>query len=115
MKKRGYMWWLVGRECIVGDGCKVEFDAFFDGQPVKLTKEVCAAAVWMATEDNAGNRILDLLRLSQVGFGDAVENRVAVVKARLDKGNCDCSGNVIGEGVADVTKSTDMMEGGLAN
>jgi hypothetical protein len=35
------MWWLVQRECIVGDGRKFEFDAFFDGQPVKLTKEVC--------------------------------------------------------------------------
>jgi hypothetical protein len=29
---------LMGRECIVGDGYKFEFDAIFDGQPVKLTK-----------------------------------------------------------------------------
>jgi hypothetical protein len=67
------MWWLVGRDCIVGDGCKFEFDASFDEQPVKLTKEVCRGAVWMEPEDNAGNRILDSLQLSQVGFRDAVE------------------------------------------
>ena len=94
------MWWLV-RECIVGDGCKVEFNAFFNGQPVKLMKEVCAGAVWMARlapEDNAGNRILGLLQLNQVEFGAAIENRVAIVKARLNKGNFDCSGSVIGEG-----------------
>jgi hypothetical protein len=109
------MWWLVGRECIVGDGCKFEFDAIFDGQPVKLTKEVCGGAVWMAPEDNAGNRILDSLQLSQVGFRDAVENRVAVVEAGLNKGNCDCFGSVVSEGVANVTKSTDVIEGGLAN
>ena len=94
---------------------KVEFNTFFDGQPVKLMKEVCAGAVWMAPEDNAGNRILGLLQLNQVEFGDAVENGVAIVKARLNKGNFDCSGSVIGEGVADVTKSTDMIEGGLAD
>jgi hypothetical protein len=34
-----------------------ECDAFFDGQPVKLTKEVCGGAVWMAPEDNAGNSV----------------------------------------------------------
>ena len=53
------MWWLVGRECIIGHGGKFEFDAFFDGQPAKLTKKVCRGAVWMAPEDNAGNRVLD--------------------------------------------------------
>jgi hypothetical protein len=41
--------------------------------------------------------------------------RVAVVKARLNKGNCNCYGSVIGEGAADVMKSTDMIEGRLAN
>jgi hypothetical protein len=107
------MWWLV-EECIVDDGCKFEFDAFFDGQPVKLTKEVCGG-VWMAPKDNAGNRIFDSLQLSQVEFKDTVENRVAVVGAGLNKGNCDCSGSVVSEGVADVTKSTDVLEGGLAN
>ena len=56
---------------------------------------------------------MDSLQLSQVRFRDAVENRVAVVKARLNKGNFDCSGSVIGEGVADVTKSTDVIESGL--
>jgi hypothetical protein len=57
------MWWLVGRECTVDDGRKFEFDAIFDGQPVKLSMEVCGGAVWMAPEDNAGNRILDSLDL----------------------------------------------------
>jgi hypothetical protein len=66
------MWWLVGRECIVDDGYKFEFDTIFDEQSVKLTKEVCRVAVWMAPEDNAGNRILDSPQLSQVGFRDAV-------------------------------------------
>jgi hypothetical protein len=109
------MWWSVGRECIVGDGCKFELDAVFNGQPVKLTKEVCGGTVWMAPEDNAGNRILDSLQFSQVGFRDAVEQRVAVVEARLSKGNCDCSSSVVSDGVADVTKSTAVIEGGLAN
>jgi hypothetical protein len=49
----------MGRGCIIGDGCKSEFDAIFDGQPVKLTKEVCGGTVWMVPEDNVGNRILD--------------------------------------------------------
>ena len=40
---------MVERECIIGDGCKFEFDAFFDGQPVKLTKKVCLRTMW-ATE-----------------------------------------------------------------
>jgi hypothetical protein len=62
----------------VGDGCKFEFDAIFDAQPVKFTKEVCRK-VWMAPEDNAGNSILDSLQLSQVGFRDAAENTVALV------------------------------------
>jgi hypothetical protein len=48
--------WLVERECIAGDGCKFEFDVFYDWQPVKLTKEVCGGVVWMAPEDNVGNR-----------------------------------------------------------
>ena len=109
------MWWLVGRECIIGDGCKFEFDAFFDGQPVKLTKKVCRGAVWMAPEDNAGNRVLDSLQLSQVGFRDTVENRIAVVEAGLNKGNCDCSGSVVSKRVTDVTKSSDVIESGLAN
>jgi hypothetical protein len=109
------MWWLTGRECIVGDGCKFEFNAIFDGQPVKLMKEVCIGAVWIALEDNAGNRILDSLQLSQFGFRDAVESRVALVEAGLNKGNCNCSGSVVSEGVANVIKSTDVIEGGLAN
>jgi hypothetical protein len=71
------MWWLVGRECIVG--CKFEFDAFFDGQPAKLMKEICGGAMWMAPKDNAGNRILESLQLSQVGVRDAIEKRVAIV------------------------------------
>ena len=71
--------------------------------------------MWMAPENNAGNRILDSLQLGKVGFGDIVENGIAIVKARLNKGNCDCSGCVVSEGVADVTKSTDMIEGRLAN
>ena len=94
----------MGRECIIGDGCKFEFDAFLDGQPVKLRK-VCGGAVWMAPEDNAGNRVLDSLQLSQVGFRDAIENRIAVVEAGLNKGNCDCSGSVVSEGVEHMTKS----------
>jgi hypothetical protein len=28
MKKRRYMWWLVGREYIVGDACKLELMRF---------------------------------------------------------------------------------------
>jgi hypothetical protein len=96
------MWWLVGRECTVGDGCKFEFDAIFDGQPMKLTKEVCRGAVWMAPEDNAGNRMLDSLQLSQVRFGDAEGNR-------LNKGNCHCFSSVVSEGVANVTKITDVI------
>jgi hypothetical protein len=116
MKKRRSMWWLVGRECIVvGDGCKFEFDAFFGGQLVKLTTEVCGGAIWMAPEDNAGNRILDSVQLSQVGFRDAVENRIAVVEAGLNKGKGDCFGSVVSEGVANVTKNTDVIEGGLTN
>jgi hypothetical protein len=59
--------------------------------------------------------ILDSLQLSQVGFRDAFENRFAVVEAVLNKGNCDCSGSFVSEGVAIVTKSTDVIEGGLAN
>jgi hypothetical protein len=102
------MQWLTGRECIVGDSCKFEFDAIFDGQPVKLTKEVCGGAMWMAPEDNAGNRILDSLQLNQIGVRDAVENRNAVVEARLNKGNCDCFGSVVIGGVVNVTKSTDV-------
>ena len=109
------MWWLVGRECIIGDGCKFEFDAFFDGQPAKFTKKVCRGAVWMAPEDNAGNRVLDSLQLSQVRFRDAIENRIAVVEAGLNKGNCDCSGCVVSKGVTDVTKSTNVIESGLAD
>ena len=99
---------------MVSDGCKFEFDAFLDGQPVKLRK-VCGGAVWMAPEVNVGNRVLDSLQLSQVGFSDAVENRIAVVEAGLNKGNCDCSGSVVSKGVTDVTKSTDVIESGLAN
>jgi hypothetical protein len=49
-----------------------------------------------------------------VGFRDAIENRVAVVEAGLNKGNCDCFGSVVSAGVANVTKSTDVIEGGLA-
>ena len=109
------MWWLVGREYIIGDGWKFKFDTFFDGQPVKLTKKVCGGAVWMAPEDNAGNRVLDSLQLSQVGFRDTVENRIAVVEAGLNKGNCDCSGSVVSKRVTDVTKSSDVIESGLAN
>ena len=109
------MWWLVGRECIIGDSCKFEFDAFFDGQPVKFTKKVCRGAVWMAPEDNAGNRVLDSLQLSQVRFRDAIENRIAVVEAGLNKCNCDCSGCVVSKGVTDVTKSTNVIESGLAD
>jgi hypothetical protein len=78
---------------------------------MKLTKEVCRGAVWMAPEDNAGNS----LQLSQVGCRDAVENRVAVVEAELNKGNCDCCGSVVNERAANVTKSKDVIEGGLAN
>ena len=111
------MWWLVGRECIIGDGCKFEFDAFFDGQPVKLTKKVCGGAVcMMAPEDNAGSRVLDSLQLSQVGFRDAVENRIAVVEAGLNITRATalaCS--VVSKGVTDVTQSTDVIESGLAN
>jgi hypothetical protein len=44
----------------------------------------------MAPEDNAGNRILDSLQLSQVGFREAVENRNAIIEAGLDRGNCKC-------------------------
>jgi hypothetical protein len=102
------MWWLVGRECIVGDGCKFELDAIFDGQPVKL----CGGAMWMAPEDNVGNRILDSLQFSQIGFRDAVANRIAVVEAGLNKSNCVCFGSVVSEGVANVTKNTDVIEGG---
>ena len=51
----------------------------------------------------------------QVGFRDAVENRIAVVEAGLNKGNCDCSGSVVSKGVTDVTRSTDVIERGLAN
>jgi hypothetical protein len=69
----------------------------------------------MVPEDNAGNRILDSLQLSQIGLGDAVENRVAVVEAGLKKGNCDCFGSDVSEGVANVTKSTNVIKGGLAN
>jgi hypothetical protein len=79
---------------------------FFDEQPVKLTKVVCGGAVWMAPEDNAGNRILDSLQLSQVGFRDAVENRVAIVEAGPNKNNCNCFGSVVSEGVANVMTST---------
>jgi hypothetical protein len=75
----------VDRECIVGDGCKFEFYAIFDGQPVKLTKDVCGE-VWMAPEDNVGNRILDSLQLSQVGFRDAVDNRVARSRGGTEHG-----------------------------
>jgi hypothetical protein len=67
----------------------------------------------MSTSDNGGNRILDSLQLSQIGFRDAVENRIAVVEAGMNKGNCNCFGSVVSEGVANVTKSTDVMEGGL--
>jgi hypothetical protein len=109
------MWRMVGRECIVGDGCKFKFDAIFDWQPMKLMKEVCRGAVWMASDDIAGNRILDSLQLSQLGFRDAVENRIAIVEAGLNKVNCDCYVSVGREGVANVTKSTDVIEGGLTN
>jgi hypothetical protein len=51
----------MGRECIVGDSCKFEFNAFIDGQPVKLMKQVFGGIMWMAPEDNAGNRISDSL------------------------------------------------------
>jgi hypothetical protein len=70
-----------------------------------------------APEHNAGNRILDSLQLqlSQIGYRDAVENRVAVVEAGPNKGNCDCFGSVVSEGVANVTKSTKVIEGGLTN
>jgi hypothetical protein len=105
----------MGRQCNVGDGCKFEFDAIFDGQPVRFTKEVNGGAVWMAPEDNAGNRILDSLQLSQAGFRDAIETRVAAVEAGQNKGNCDCFGSVVSEEVANVTQSTDVIEGGLAN
>jgi hypothetical protein len=81
---------------------------------VKLTEEVCRDEVRMP-EDNAGNRILDSLQFSQVRFRDAVENRVALVEAGLNKVNCNCFGSVVKEGVANVTMSTDGMEGGLAN
>jgi hypothetical protein len=67
----------------------------------------------MAPEDNAGNRILDLLQLSQVGFRDAVKNRIAVIAAGLNKGNC--FGSIVIEGVANVTKSMDVIEGGIKN
>jgi hypothetical protein len=109
------MQWLVGTECIVGDGCKFEFDAIFDDQPVNFTKEVCGGAMWMAPEDNVGNTILDSLQLSQIGFRDAVENRIDVVKAELNKNNCHCFGSVVSEEVANVTKSTNVIEGGLTN
>lgn len=69
----------------------------------------------MAPEDNVRNRILDSLQLSQVGFRDAVENRIAIVEVGLNKGSCDCFGSVVSEGVANVTKSTDVIEGSLAN
>ena len=103
----------MGRECIIGDGCKFKFDAFFNGQPVKLTNKVCGE-VWMVPEDNAGNRVLDLLQLGQVEFSYAIENRIAIIEAGLNK-DCDCSGSVVSEGVTDVTKSMDVIEGGLAN
>jgi hypothetical protein len=113
------MCWLVGRQCInlqplIVATCKFEFNAIFDGLPVKLTKEVCGGAVWMASEDNVGNSIVDSLQLSQVGFRDSVENRVAVVEAGLNKVNCDCFGSVVSEGVANLTKRTDVIEGGLS-
>ena len=95
----------MGRECIIGDGCKFKFDAFFNGQPVKLTNKVCGGEVWMVPEDNAGNRVLDLLQLGQVEFSDAIENRIAIIEDGLNKGNCDCSGSVVSEGVEHMTKS----------
>jgi hypothetical protein len=45
MKERIYEVVSGKRECTVGDRCKFEFDAIFDGQPVKLTKEVCRGAM----------------------------------------------------------------------
>ena len=77
---------------------------FFNGQPVKLTNKVCGE-VWMVPEDNAGNRVLDLLQLGQVEFSYAIENRNAKIEAGLNKGNCDCSGSVVSEGVEHMTKS----------
>jgi hypothetical protein len=74
----------VGRECIIGDGCKFKFDAFFNGQPVKLTNKVCGREVWMVPEDKAGNRVLDLLQLGQVEFSDATKNRIAIIEAGLN-------------------------------
>ena len=95
----------MGRECIIGDGCKFKFDAFFNGQPVKLTNKVCGGEVWMVPEDNAGNRVLDLLQLGQVEFSYAIENIIAIIEAGLNKGNCDYSGSVVSEGVEHMTKS----------
>jgi hypothetical protein len=82
---------------------------------VKLTKKICEGAMWMAPADNAGNGILDSLQLSEVGFRDAVENRIVVIEAGLYKDNCDCFDSVISEGVANMMKSTDVIEGGLTN
>jgi hypothetical protein len=105
------MWWLVGRQCILGDVCKFGFDAFFDGLPMKLMKEVCGGAVWMAPEDYVGNTMLDLLQFSKVGFRDTKEN--SYQEGGLNKDNCNCFGSVVCEGVADVTKCTDMIKGGI--
>ena len=78
-------------------------------------KEVCGVAAWVVPENNASKRILNSLQLSKIEFGVVIENRVDIVGAGLHKGNCDCSGSVISEGVVDVAKSTDMVEGRLAN
>ena len=56
--------------------------------------------------DDSSERVLNPLELGNIGLGTTVEERVAIVKARRNKGSCNRFGHVISKGWADVSEGS---------
>jgi hypothetical protein len=61
----------------------------FNGLPIQLKEQTAGGAACVALNKSASKRILDSLKLVvESGNGDAVEEQIGIVEARLTDGNC---------------------------
>lgn len=99
-----------------GDGGNFKYDALFNRKPVKRAegrRDVIAALV--VGKDNAGKGVLNGLEAMNGRVRKVVEERIAVVKARGNKGVGESDGGVSVKERADLPENTKLEEGGLAD
>jgi len=67
------MRWLLGGECLEGYGSQLELNTMLDGEPMQLRQQAAGRAAWVASKNDTSQGVLDSLKLTDIGFGDAKE------------------------------------------